>query len=77
MAGKAHALYLVAANSKSSSILFGGKTADGKLTHAVPLRHKDAKALASAWPTAGHIVIYKLVAIENYWHDGPAVEKAP
>lgn len=66
----AKAQYVVAVNGKGS-LVYGGKTADGKQTVAVPLRHKEAEDLAANWPIQGQVVIYKLVAVKNVWHDSP------
>lgn len=66
--------YVVAVNGKGS-LVYGGKTADGKQTVVVPLRHKEAEDLAAKWPIRGQVVIYKLVPVKNVWHDAPVEGK--
>ena len=64
--------YLIGMTGTASDVpsaVFGRATPDGARPIAMPLKFKDAQALAETWPIKGHIVIYKLVPVRNVWRD--------
>lgn len=71
----ATAKYLVAANGKESSIVYGAARSDGQRPTAIPMRFKDAEEFARNLDGKGQIVIYKLVPVKNFWHDPPAKDQ--
>jgi hypothetical protein len=63
-----NALYVVAVNGHGS-LIFGKPDRDGRQTGISGMRRKDAKKMAENWPASGLVIVYKLVPVENHWHD--------